>query len=233
MKIEGSVALVTRANRGLGKVFAEKLLAAGAHKVYAGARDPMKVAIPGVLPVKLDITNPDDVKAAAAACGDVTLLINNAGIAGFLPFLGEGSLDQAQREMETNYFGTWRVSSAFAPVLGKNGGGALINILSVATSVPLETYSASKSAEWSLTNALRKELKKQGTQVVGVHAGLIDTDLTAGFDRAKSDPADIVARVLTALENGEEEVLPTKSPAMSKRVSPPSRLSIGLKFCSP
>jgi NAD(P)-dependent dehydrogenase (short-subunit alcohol dehydrogenase family) len=190
MKIEGSVALVTGANRGLGKVFAEKLLAAGARKVYAGARDPMKVAIPGVVPVKLDITNPDDVKAAAAACGDVA--------------------EQAHREMETNYFGTWRVSSAFAPILIKNGGGALINILSVASwrsLPPLQSYSASKSAEWSLTNALRNELRKDGTQVIGVHAGFIDTELVSTFNAPKTSPEDIVARVLAALENGEEEVL--------------------------
>lgn len=201
MKIEGSVVFVTGANRGLGKVFAEKLLAAGARKVYAGARDPMKVAIPGVIPIKLDITNPEDVKAAAAACSDVTILINNAGIADSVPLIGGDISDKAHREMETNYFGTWRVSSAFAPILVKNGGGALINILSALSWItigPFGSYSASKSAEWSLTNALRNELKKDGTQVIGVHAGFIDTDMAGAINAPKTRGYDLALKTRLA-----------------------------------
>jgi NAD(P)-dependent dehydrogenase (short-subunit alcohol dehydrogenase family) len=150
MKIQGSVALVTGANRGLGKVFAEQLLAAGARKVYAGARDPSKVRFSGVEPVKLDITNPADVEAAAKALGDVTLLFNNAGIAPNATLAEDQTLKIARAVMETNYFGTLRMCEAFAPILARNGGGALINMLSALSWIarpPFAAYCASKSAE--------------------------------------------------------------------------------------
>lgn len=210
MKIEGSVVLVTGANRGLGKAFAEQIRDAGARKVYAGARDPAKVHIRGVEPVKLDITNAADVEAAAKALGDVTILFNNAGIGSNGTLVEDLSLKDAREVMETNYFGTLRVSQAFAPILGRNGGGALINMLSALswiTIAPIAAYSASKSAEWALTNALRQELKGQKTLVIGVHAGFIDTDLVANLKAPKLPPADIVARILEAIEADQPEVL--------------------------
>jgi NAD(P)-dependent dehydrogenase (short-subunit alcohol dehydrogenase family) len=210
MKIEGSVALVTGANRGLGKVLAEQLRARGAKKVYAGARDPSKITYPGVEPVKLDITNAADVEAAAKALGDVNLVINNAGIAQFASIAGDSSLEIARKAMETNYFGTLRVANAFAPILAKNGGGALVNMLSVLTWITypsLAAYCASKSAAWALTNGLRHELKEQGTLVVGVHAGLIDTDMAAGVEAPKVTPEQVAKAILDGVAAGQEEVL--------------------------
>lgn len=208
MKISGSVALVTGANRGLGRAFARALAERGARTVYAGARDPGSVTDPGLVPVRLDVTDPADVAAAAAACGDVTLLVNNAGVYTGGPLLGPG--DGARHEMEVNYFGTLAMSRAFAPVLAANGGGALVNMLSVVSylSPPnMGAYAASKSAAWSLTNGLRVELAEQGTLVVGVHAGFIDTDMAAFVDRPKARPEDVVARALDAVEEGRYEAL--------------------------
>ncbi len=210
MNIEGSVALVTGANRGLGKVLAEQLRAKGARKVYAGARDPGKISYPGVEPVNLDITNAADVAAAAKALGDVTLVFNNAGVAPFSPLAADASLEVARAAFETNYFGTLRIANAFAPILAKNGGGALVNMLSALSWITfpsLGAYSASKSAEWALTNALRHELKGQGTLVVGVHAGLIDTDMVAAVDAPKVSPEQVAAAILEAIVTGREEVL--------------------------
>jgi NAD(P)-dependent dehydrogenase (short-subunit alcohol dehydrogenase family) len=210
MKIQDSVAFVTGANRGLGLAFAQALLAGGARKVYAGARDARTITLPGVQAVTIDVTNAAQVAAAARECGDVTLLINNAGIARGTSFLGDGAVDAARAELETNYFGPLLTSRAFAPILRANGGGAIVNVLSVLAwiNVPVVgTYCASKSATWSLTNGLRNELRGQGTQVVALHVGLMDTDMGAAIDGAKSAPADVVRQVLEALEAGREEVL--------------------------
>jgi NAD(P)-dependent dehydrogenase (short-subunit alcohol dehydrogenase family) len=211
MKIQNVVAFVTGANRGLGEAFAKALLAAGAHKVYAGARDPDSVTLPGVTPIRLDVTRPEEIAAAARECGDVDLLINNAGISrGGEGFLAAGGLEAARAEMETNYFGPPGAAKEFAPILGRNGGGAIVNVLSVLSWVTFPRvagYSASKAAAWSLTNGLRNELRGQGTQVLGLHVGYMDTDMARHVEGPKSRPEDVVAQVLAALEAGGEEVL--------------------------
>ncbi len=210
MKISGSVAFVTGANRGLGLAFARALLERGAAKVYAGARDPAQVRLPGVVPVKLDVTSDADATAAARQAGDVTLLINNAGIAKFGAFMDDGAIEAAREHFEVNVVGPIRVARAFAPVLAKNGGGAIVNVLSVASwinSPLLATYGASKAAAWGFTNGLRIELEGQGTQVLGVHAGFIDTDMTRDVTAPKSTPESIVRETLDALERGERQVL--------------------------
>lgn len=209
MNIKDATVLVTGANRGLGLVFARELLARGARKVYAAARDPATITEPGVHPLRLDVTHPDDVAAAARLAPDVTLVINNAGIAQAGGFLAADSEAVTRRIFETNFYGMLGMSKAFAPVLKANGGGALLNVLSVVSWVSgaMAAYSASKAAAWSLTNALRLELASQHTQVTALHMGFVDTDLARDFNAPKSTAEDIVRRALDGLEAGEEEIL--------------------------
>jgi NAD(P)-dependent dehydrogenase (short-subunit alcohol dehydrogenase family) len=220
MKIDNAVALVTGANRGIGLAFTRALLARGARKVYAAARDPASVTLPGVEPIRLDVTKPDEVAAAAARAGDVSLLINNAGIGQPDDILAPESEANARRHLETNFFGVLRTSQAFAPVLAANGGGALLNVLSIASWInggQLTTYAASKSAAWSLTNALRHALAKQRTQVLALHMAFVDTDLVRTIDAPKTSPDEIVARALDALEAGLDEVLADERTRMIKQ----------------
>jgi NAD(P)-dependent dehydrogenase (short-subunit alcohol dehydrogenase family) len=175
MKIHDATVLITGANRGLGLAFAREALARGARKVYAGVRDPSKLTLPGVEALRLDVTRAEDVAAAASRCTDVALLINNAGIAAVGGFLSADSIDSARAQLETNFFDPLRLSQAFAPVLAARGGGAILNVLSVASwinSPMLAMYGASKSAAWALTNGLRHELRAQGHPGAGHARGL-------------------------------------------------------------
>jgi NAD(P)-dependent dehydrogenase (short-subunit alcohol dehydrogenase family) len=210
VKINGSVALVTGANRGLGQVFARELVRRGAAKVYGAARHPDAVTEPGVTPVALDITDAYRVAQVAQQCPDVSLLVNNAGILKYSTFINAPGLDAARAEMETNYFGTLSMCRAFAPVLGANGGGAIVNMLSLSSfrTSPFDaSYGASKAAEWSLTNGVRLELHHQGTLVVGVHASFVDTDMSALTNEPKDSPESVAQQAFDAVEAGQVEVL--------------------------
>jgi NAD(P)-dependent dehydrogenase (short-subunit alcohol dehydrogenase family) len=210
MKLDNAVVLVTGANRGLGLEFARQALAAGARKVYAGARDPASITLAGVVPLRLDVTDPAQVAQAAADCADVTLVINNAGIAQMGSQLAAGAIESLRSMLDTNVLGILRMSQAFAPVLAANGGGAFLNVLSAvswASPAGMGAYSATKSAAWNLSNGLRGELRGQGTQVLGLHVGFVDTDLTHGIDAPKLAPAVVVERAFAALERGQSEVL--------------------------
>jgi NAD(P)-dependent dehydrogenase (short-subunit alcohol dehydrogenase family) len=210
MKIDGSVALVTGANRGLGQAYARELVKRGAAKVYGAARDPAAVTEPGVTPIALDITDAERVAQVAAQCADVSLLVNNAGVMKASTFINAPNLDAARLEMETNYFGTLSMCRAFAPVLAANGGGAIVNMLSITsfyTNPFNASYGASKAAAWSLTNGVRLELHHQGTLVVAVHAGFIDTDMAALVNAPKDSPESVAQQVFDAVEAGQVEVL--------------------------
>jgi NAD(P)-dependent dehydrogenase (short-subunit alcohol dehydrogenase family) len=210
MDISGTTALVTGANRGLGKAVAEELLDRGAKTVYAAVRDPASVTDERLTPIHLDVTDPDSVFAAARVATDVELVVNNAGIAGSGSVLAPQGVESLRRQLETNAIGPLHVIRAFAPYLEANGGGAIVNVLSVlswVTMAPTSGYSASKAAAWSLTNAARGELRAQGTHVVGVHVGYLDTDMAAHVEGPKTDPADLARQILDAVENGDDEVL--------------------------
>lgn len=209
MQINGATALVTGANRGLGRRITQALLDRGAAKVYAGARNPESVDLPGVVPVRLDITDPTQVTAAAELATDVDLLVNNAGSSTGAAVL-DGDLDGVRLEMETHYFGTLSMARAFAPVLAANGGGALVNVLSVLswfTTPESAAYSAAKAAELLLTNGLRLRLAEQKTQVTALHVGYMDTDMAARITAPKSDPLVIANLLLDGVEAGQPEVV--------------------------
>ena len=209
MDIAGSVALVTGANRGLGRQFAEQLLERGAAKVYATARTASSITTGGVEVLTLDLLDLPSIDAAAAAASDVTLLVNNAGVS-TSQNLVRGDLAEIRREMETNFFGTLAATRAFADVLGRNGGGAIVNVLSALSWFSWDgstSYAAAKAAEWSLTNGTRVELAPQGTQVVGVHLGAADTEMMSGYEGPLLAPAEVVRAALDGLGDGAAEVL--------------------------
>ena len=209
MDVKGAVVLVTGANRGIGAAFVEQLKQRGAAKIYAAARDVGAINADGVQPLELDITDVGQIEAAAAAAGDVQLLINNAGISTGTSLV-TGDEATIRREMETNFYGPLRMTRAFAPILGANGGGAILNVVSALSWFTLPTagaYAASKAAAWVLTDSARLELAAQGTHVVAVHMGLVDTDMAEGVDAPKIAPSDVASAALDAIESGAQEVL--------------------------
>jgi peptide/nickel transport system ATP-binding protein len=217
MQVKGSIALVTGANRGIGEQYVQALLAAGAKKVYAAARDAaglkdlVKNSDGKVEALKIDVTRDADVAAAAKKCADITLLINNAGVNFNTPLVGINSLDNARAEIETNYFGTLAMCRAFAPVLKANGGGAIVNMLSILARVNLPlmgSLCASKAAALSMTQGVRAELAAQGTKVIAVMPGAVDTRMTEILPPPKMAPADVAKAVMKAIDEGTEEVYP-------------------------
>lgn len=211
MKIEGSVVFVSGANRGIGRAVVDAFVHAGAARVYAGMRTPEDTGDPKVVPIKLDISEVAMAQAAAAKCADVQILVNNAGILLGQPLVGAADPLAAEREMRTNFFGTLHMVRAFAPVLAANGGGAIVNLLSILSRVSMPhigSYCASKAALYSLTQGIRGELSRQGTLVVGVLPAFVDTDMAKRVPVPKLSPAALAETVLTALRDGTEDVYP-------------------------
>jgi len=213
----GAVALVTGTSRGIGPCLVRALLDAGAKRIYCAARDPARTAalVAGapdrLVSMQLDVTRDDDAEAAARLADDVTLLINNAGVNFNQGFSSAAAKANARTEMDTNYLGPLRLSRAFAPVLRRNGGGTIVNMLSILAHMNLPmmgSLCASKAAALSLTQALRAELRSQGTRVVGVLPGAVDTDMTRGLTIPKLAPQDVATAVVDGLRRGLEEIYP-------------------------
>ncbi|MEU4351231.1 SDR family oxidoreductase [Streptomyces sp. NPDC023838] len=209
MELKNAVAVVTGANRGLGRHLAAQLVERGA-KVYAAARRPETADVPGVIPLRLDVTDEVSIREAARIASDATLLINNAGISTGATLIG-GDTDEVRREMETNFYGPLAATRAFAPVIEGNGGGAVLNVLSVLSwlhPAGLGSYAASKAAAWALTGATRDELAPRGIAVSGLHVGYMDTDMAAGIPAdQKTAASDVAAQALYGIETGLPEIV--------------------------
>jgi NAD(P)-dependent dehydrogenase (short-subunit alcohol dehydrogenase family) len=205
--IDGAVALVTGGHRGFGRALVDELLARGASKVYATSRSPQPRRHDRIVPLILDVTDAASVAAAADAARDVSIVVNNAGIALGTPVL-EAPIDRMREELETNLFGTIRVARAFAPVLAGVPHSALVNVLSVLSWFSSGTgYDVSEAAAWSATNSIRVRLRHQGTTVIALHVAYMDTDMTGGVQAPKADPRDIARQAVDASESGALEVL--------------------------
>ncbi|MEU6024841.1 SDR family oxidoreductase [Micromonospora sp. NPDC047134] len=220
MNIADQIALVTGANRGIGRQFVLELLARGARKVYATARRPETLSFddPRVVPLRLDLLDHDTIRAAAATATDVTVLVNNAGIATGAQLV-TGDLTEVRREMDTHFWGTLEMIRQFTPVLAAGGGGAIVNVLSALSwfAAPgTGSYSAAKAAEWNMTNAVRLELAPQGTLVQGVLLGAADTTMSAGYDGPKIEAREVPRLSLDGLEAGSIEVIVDDWTAMVK-----------------
>jgi len=207
--ISGATAVVTGGQRGLGAEFAAQLLKRGAAKVFVTARNPRPAEDSQIVPVAVDVTDPSSITSLAALASEASIVVNNAGLWSALTFLDDTDLVDAKALFATNFFGPMRVMQAFTPVLKASGGGAFVNVNSLGAWVVAgqDAYNASKAALWSATNSMRLHLKEQGTQVLGVHVGPIDTEMTRTLDVAKVSPAFVVGKVLDALEAGDSEVL--------------------------
>jgi len=220
MKIDGAVALVTGANRGLGRSIVKALAKAGVPRIHAGTRRSFQLPEFGsptsVLPLELDITDSDQVARAASHASDVTLLINNAGL---LPHGGAMSVSEKdlRAALEVNLMGTWKMARAFAPVIEANGGGAIVNILSLISlhnAPPFAAYSAAKHASWAMTQSFRDELAGTRVRVVACFPGGIDTDMLAGVPATKADPDSVASSIVEAIMRGDTEVFPDRVSAM-------------------
>lgn len=216
MKLNNGIALVTGANRGIGAALVPALLAAGVAKIYAGARDTSKLARTlaldpaRVMALQIDVTSPESVRAAATAARDVNLLVNNAGVLDFGDIV-DTPLDKIERNFATNFYGKLAMARAFAQVISENGGGGIVNMLTLVAlaSMPgLSVYNASKAAAWSMNQSLRASLAPKGIKVFGVFPGAVDTDMLAGVEMPKTSPADLARAIVAGIVADDEDIFP-------------------------